>query len=195
ERVRRLSGSRETPGRGARPASKAHCHLCALRFREFWLARYPGGRARRDGAGAPPRDHRTRLAIDRFRHDRNLHERGDRRAAAAITTWCCRRKSHSALARCSAQATSCASASLTPLRYPIPNPTAQPAATPPNMVRQIRATSSAQTIEASAERNQVIYWARTDPTTTRRACAPEGLVPAHLAALVAQPERQGGAER
>ena len=66
-------------------------------------------------------------------------------------------------------------ASFTPLRYPIPNPTTQPAATQPKMAKQIRATSSAQTIEASAERNQVIYWARTDPTPTRRASRARGL--------------------
>ena len=33
----------------------------------------------------------------------------------------------------------------------------------------MRAASIAQTIEASAERSQVIYWARKDPTTNRRA--------------------------
>ena len=76
---------------------------------------------------------------------------------------------YSALTRCSAQAMSCAIVSFTPLRYPIPNPTTQPAAMQAKTVRQIRATSNAQTIEASAERNQVIYWARTDPTTNRRA--------------------------
>jgi hypothetical protein len=60
-------------------------------------------------------------------------------------------------------------ASFTPLRYPIPNPTAQPAAAQPKMARQIRAASNAQTIEASAERSQVIYWARMDPTTNHPA--------------------------
>jgi hypothetical protein len=76
---------------------------------------------------------------------------------------------YSALSLCSALAMSYAIASFTPLRYPIPNPTTQPAAMQPKTARQTRATSNAQTIEASAEQNQVIYWARTDPTTNRRA--------------------------
>ena len=76
---------------------------------------------------------------------------------------------YSALTLCSAQAMSYAIASFTPLRYPIPNPTNQPAAMQPTTARQIRATSNAQTIEASAEWNQVIYCVHTDPTTNRRA--------------------------
>ena len=66
-------------------------------------------------------------------------------------------------------------ASFTPLRYPIPNPTTQPAATQSKMAKQIRATSSVQTIEAPAERNHVIYWGRTDPTTNRCASRARGL--------------------
>src|SRR5205823_10085971 len=103
-------------------------------------------------------------------------------------------KIYSALTRCSAQATSCAIASLTPLRYPIPNPTAQPAATPPKMVRQIRATSSAQTIDASAERNQVIYWARTDPTTNRLANHARG-PDANPSRSLGRPARKTGGNR
>jgi hypothetical protein len=76
---------------------------------------------------------------------------------------------YSALTRWSAQAISWTIVSFTPRRYPIPKPTTQPAATQPKMTRQIRGTSNAQTIEASAEWNQVIYCARTDPTTNRRA--------------------------
>ena len=61
-------------------------------------------------------------------------------------------------------------ASFTPRRYPIPNPTAQPATAQPSITRQIRAASSAQTTEASAERNHVI--------------APEGLMPSLGAGLI-----------
>jgi hypothetical protein len=56
-------------------------------------------------------------------------------------------------------------ASFTPLRYPIPKPTAQLAAAQPKITRQIRAASSAQTIRASAERNHVIYRPHKDPIT------------------------------
>jgi hypothetical protein len=58
---------------------------------------------------------------------------------------------YSALSLCSALAMSHAIASFTPLRYPIPNPTTQPAAMQPKTATQIRATSNAQTIEASAD--------------------------------------------
>ena len=69
------------------PQAPADRHLRALRFCQFWLARHLGRRAWRDGAGAPPGDHRTRLAFDRLRNDRNLHKRGDRRAPAPVGWW------------------------------------------------------------------------------------------------------------
>lgn len=49
-----------------------------------------------DGARTPARDHRPRSALDRLRHDRDLHEPSGRRPAGAIggyTTAICRRSS------------------------------------------------------------------------------------------------------
>jgi len=84
-------------------------------------------------------------------------------------------------------------ASLTPLRYPMPNPTAQPPAAQPKIRRHIRATSIAHTTEASAERSQLIYLERTDPTTNRRASRAGGpdAVPRRTPALQAQKTAAG----
>jgi hypothetical protein len=76
---------------------------------------------------------------------------------------------YSPFSRCLGLKMSSIMASFKPLRYPIPNPTAQPAAAQAKTTSQTRAASNAQTIEASAERSQVIYWARMDPTTNHPA--------------------------
>ena len=108
---------------------------------------------------------------------------GDREQCAkslpAITRSERRDEPYSSLTRWSARIMSPAMASVAPLRYPIPNPTVQPATPEPTMTRQIRAASSAQATAGSEKRNsQVICLERKDPTTSRpasRAVTPDAI--------------------